>query len=114
MRHLVGARAQLKGVSVDLSNQIRSILKTFGLMPGKGAGHRFAIRVRDLLEGRPSLSAIIDPLLAAWQAVRAQIAVLDRRLIGLAKGDPTWGSPRRAINRARPTERVGFRGEAIG
>src|SRR3954469_11403407 len=28
MRHLVGARAQLMGVSVDLSNQIRSTLKT--------------------------------------------------------------------------------------
>jgi len=89
VRHLVGARAQLKGVSVDLSNQIRSILKTFGLRAGKGAGHPFAIRVRELLKGRPSLAAIIDPLLAAWQAVREQIAVLDRRLIRLAKGDPT-------------------------
>jgi len=89
VRHLVGARAQLKGVSVDLSNQIRSILKTFGLMAGKGAGHSFAIRVRELLEGRPSLAAIVDPLLAAWDAVREQIAVLDRRLIRLAKGDPT-------------------------
>src|SRR5829696_2194440 len=29
------------------------------------------------------------PLLAAWQAVREQIAVPDRRLIRLAKGDPT-------------------------
>ena len=74
VRHLVGARAQLKGVSVDLSNQIRSILKTFGLMAGKGAGHAFAIRVQDLLKGRPSLAAIVDPLLAAWQAVREQIA----------------------------------------
>ena len=89
VRHLVGARAQLKGVSVDLSNQIRSILKTFGLMAGKGAGHRFALRVRDLLGGRPSLAAIVDPLLAAWNGVREQIAVLDRRLIRLAKGDPT-------------------------
>ena len=89
VRHLVGARAQLKGVSVDLSNQIRSILKTFGLMAGKGAGHPFAIRVRELLEGRPSLAAIVHPLLAAWQAVREQITVLDRRLITLAKGDPT-------------------------
>jgi transposase len=89
VRHLVGARAQLKGVSVDLSNQIRSILKTFGLMAGKGAGHRFALRVRDLLESRPSLAAIVDPLLAAWEGVREQIAVLDRRLIRLAKGDPT-------------------------
>jgi transposase len=89
VRHLLGARAQLKGMSVDLSNQIRSILKTFGLMAGKGAGHTFAVRVQGLLEGRPSLAAIVDPLLAAWQAVREQIAVLDRRLIRLAKGDPT-------------------------
>ncbi len=89
VRHLVGARAQLKGVSIDLSNQIRSILKTFGLMAGKGAGNPFAIRVRELLKGRPSLVAIVDPLLAAWTAVREQIAVLDRRLISLAKGDPT-------------------------
>src|SRR3954465_10638382 len=35
-RHLVGARAQLMGVSVDLSSQIGSTLKTFGLMAGKG------------------------------------------------------------------------------
>jgi len=76
-------------VSVDLSNQIRSVLKTFGLMAGKGAGRAFVLRVRELLDGRPMLAAIIDPLLAAWQAVREQIAVLDRRLIRLAKGDPT-------------------------
>ena len=88
-RHLVGARAQPMGVSVALSNQIRSTPKTFGLRAGKGAGRAFACRVRELLGGRPTLAAIIDPLLAAWQAVRAQIAVLDRRLIGLAQGDPT-------------------------
>src|SRR5512144_3219910 len=29
VRHLVGARAQLVGVSIDLSHQIRSTLKTF-------------------------------------------------------------------------------------
>ena len=64
-------------------------LKTFGLMAGKGAGNPFAIRVRELLKERPSLAAIVDPLLAAWQAVREQVAVLDRRLISLAKGDAT-------------------------
>jgi transposase len=65
VRHLVGARAQLKGMSVDLSNQIRSILKTFGLMAGKGAGHTFAIRVQELLEGGPrwlpSLTRCLPP-----------------------------------------------------
>src|SRR5918995_7459859 len=38
VRHLVGARAQLMDVSIDLSNQIRSTLKTFGLMAGGGGG----------------------------------------------------------------------------
>lgn len=76
------------GVSIDLSNQIRSTLKTFGLMAGKGAGRVFELKVRDLLAGRASLAGIVEPLLAAWQAVRAQIAVLDRRLIALAKADP--------------------------
>src|SRR5215213_7402286 len=84
VRHLVGARAQLKGVSVDLSNQIRSILKTFGLLAGKGAGRAFENRVRELIVERPSVAAIVEPLLAAWHAVRTQIAVLDRRLIHLA------------------------------
>jgi hypothetical protein len=39
--------------------------------------------------GGPTLAAIIDPLLAAWKAVRDQIAVPNRRLITLAKGNPT-------------------------
>ena len=89
IRHLVGARAQLMGVAVDLSNQIRSTLKTFGLMAGKGAGRAFEIRVRDLIAPRPSVAAIVEPLLAAWRAVRDQIGVLDRRLIAFAKGDAT-------------------------
>lgn len=89
VRHLVGARAQLMGVSIDLSNQIRSTLKTFGLMAGKGAGRTFELRVRELLADRPTIADIVVPLLAAWRAVRAQITVLDRRLIALAKGDPT-------------------------
>lgn len=89
VRHLVGARAQLMGVAIDLSNQIRSTLKTFGLMAGKGAGHAFETRVHDLIASRPTVAAIVEPLLAAWRAVRGQIGVLDRRLIALAKGDAT-------------------------
>jgi transposase len=89
VRHLVGARAQLVGVAVDLSNQIRSTLKTFGLKAGKGAGRAFEARVRELIEGRPAIAGVVAPLLAAWRAVRDQIAALDRRLIAVAKGDPT-------------------------
>ncbi|BDL41778.1 IS110 family transposase [Methylorubrum sp. GM97] len=89
--HLVGARAQRMGVAIDLSNQIRSTLKTFGLMAGKGAGRAFENRVTELIEARPTIAAIVEPLLAAWRAVRGQIGVLDRRPIALAKGDATCG-----------------------
>lgn len=89
VRHLLGARAQLMGVSVDLSNQIRSTLKTFGLMAGKDAGRAFEARVRALIDGRPTIAGIIEPLMAAWCAVRTQIGVLDRRLVRLAREDAT-------------------------
>lgn len=86
--HIV-ARAQLMGISIDLSNQIRNTLKTFGLMAGKGMGRSFETRVHELIEARPAVAAIVEPLLAAWRAVRTQIGILDHRLITLAKGDAT-------------------------
>jgi len=38
IRRLVGARAQMVGISIDLSDQIRSTFKSFGLRAGGGAG----------------------------------------------------------------------------
>lgn len=88
VRHLVGARAQLVGISIDLSNQIRSLLKTFGLRMGGGAGRVFEAKVRGLVEGKP-VASVVEPLLAAWRTVRDQVAVLDRKLIEAARGDAT-------------------------
>lgn len=89
IRRLVGARSQLVGISIDLSNQIRSTLKTFGLRANGSTGRAFEAKVHDALGGRPEIVGIIEPLLAAWRAVRDQIAVLDRKLIAAVKADPT-------------------------
>ena len=35
------------------------------------------------------MAAIVEPLVAAWRAVRSQIGVLDRRFIAGPKGDAT-------------------------
>jgi transposase len=88
VRHLVGARAQLVGISIDLSNQIRSLPKTFGLRVGGGAGRVFEAKVRGPVEGKP-VASVVEPLLAAWRTVRDQVAVLDRKLIEAARGDAT-------------------------
>jgi len=89
VRHLVGARAHLVGISTDLSNQIRNLLRTFGLRVTGRAGGAFEAKVRGQVESRPEIAAVAEPLLAAWRAVRDQIAALDRTLIEAAKGDAT-------------------------
>lgn len=89
MRQLVGARAQLVGISTDLSNQLRSVLRTFGLRVAGRAGGTFEARIREQVEDRPELAAVTEPLLTAWRAVRDQVAALDRTLIEAAKSDAT-------------------------
>jgi transposase len=89
VRHLVGARAQLVGISTDLSNQLRSVLRTFGLRVAGRAGGAFEAKVREQVEGRPEIAAVAEPLLAAWRAVRDQVAALDRKLIEAARSDAT-------------------------
>ena len=84
-RSLLGARTQLLGIVTDLSNQIRGLLKTFGLVVPKGAGKIFEANVRRLLEGEPAVAAIILPLLESWRAVRVRAAELDRQLLAAAR-----------------------------
>jgi transposase len=77
-RALLGARAQLVGMTTRLSNMIRGVLKTFGLLPGAGRGLRFDRSVETLLEGAPEIGLIVRPLLATWRQLREQIAVFDK------------------------------------
>ena len=77
-RALLGARAQLVGMTTRLSNMIRGVLKTFGLLPGAGRGLRFDRKVEALLEGAPEIALVVRPLLATWRQLREQIAVFDQ------------------------------------
>jgi transposase len=88
VRTLVGGRAQLIAISNDLSNQIRGIMKTFGLVVPKGGGRRFETNVRALLEGQAALAGSVLPRLEAWRAVRVQTAKLDRQLVAVARKSP--------------------------
>ncbi|MDP9372511.1 MAG: IS110 family transposase [Chloroflexota bacterium] len=86
VRSLLTTRAQLVRMRVDLANQIRGVLKPLGLIAGKGGGQPFAERVRALVAGGPLRDAA-EALLAAWQCVGEQIAVLSRRLVAVARQD---------------------------
>lgn len=84
-RTLVGARGQLIKIVTELSNQIRGLMKTFGLVVPKGAGRVFEANVRHLLAGNNGLEQIILPLLEAWRGVRGRAAELDRQLVAVAR-----------------------------
>jgi transposase len=82
---LVGGRAQLTAMTTDLSNQIRGIMKTFGLIVPKGSGGIFERNVRALLEHSPAIAAVVIPLLDVWRMARQRTAALERRLLAAAR-----------------------------
>jgi transposase len=87
IRSLITGRAQLVPMRVDLANQIRGVLKPFGLVAGKGGGQRFMTRVQSLVAGGP-LQEVAAALLSAWLVVGKQIAILSCRLVNVARQDP--------------------------
>jgi transposase len=88
-RALLGARSQLVGMTTRLSNHIRGVLKTFGLLPGTMRGLPFDRRVEALLDDRADLAPIVRPMLAAWRQLREQIAVFDKAIREIVRQSAT-------------------------
>ena len=84
-RSLLAARAQLVKTKRDIENQVRGLLKTFGLLIGKVGVAGFEARVRDLLKPAPALGDVIEPLLAVRAAVRRELDALTKRVMVLAR-----------------------------
>lgn len=85
VRTLVAARSQLLKMTTQLSNQIRGLMKTFGLVVPKGAGRVFEGHVRSLLASNAGLEQIIMPLLDAWTGMRARAVELGKQLVTSAR-----------------------------
>jgi transposase len=87
-RTLVAARLRLVRVTTELSNQIRGLMKTFGLVIPAGKGGAFESNARTLLEDHDELARIILPILEAWRAARRQATELGRQLVAAARQSP--------------------------
>ena len=86
IRTLVSARRQLLKMRVQVSNQIRGLMKTFGLVVPKGAGSVFERNVRALLQDEENLGRIVLPLLHAWSDFRHRTAELHKQLVTGCQG----------------------------
>ena len=88
IRALLGSRALLVQLKRDLENQIRGLLKNFGLVIGRAKMNTFTAKAVELINGQPALAAAIEPLLKAREALARQIADLDRKVLRLARSEP--------------------------
>jgi transposase len=87
IRALLGSRALLVAMKRDLENQIRGLLKNFGLV-GRAKMNTFTAKAIELIGGAPALAAAVEPLIKAREALQRQIAGLDRKLLRLARSEP--------------------------
>jgi len=84
-RTLVTARNHMLKATTQLPNQIRGLMKTFGLVVPKSAGRVFEGHVRSLLASNAGLEQIILPVLEAWPGMRARAAELGKQIVVSAR-----------------------------
>jgi transposase len=87
MRALLTARKLLQTKYLDVTMSLRGVLRGFGLKVGSTTPRRFAARIRELVAGHATLTAIAEALLAARETLGAQLRDLDKRLRDQARKD---------------------------
>ena len=86
-RALLTARKLLQAKQNDVEMSLRGVMRGFGLKVGRTTPRRFAGRIRELVDGHPTLMAVAEALLTARDVLGGQLQGLERRLRLLAKGD---------------------------
>ncbi len=82
-------REQLIRARLAMGNQLRGLLKLFGLRMGKvTTPNKRAERLEALLGQKPELRPILAPLIAGLEALDAQIAASTRSIRARAAADP--------------------------
>jgi transposase len=87
IRALLGARKQLQAKVVDLEQTLRGLLRGFGLKVGDVSRGKLPARVRELAAGHAMLEKIVEPLLAAREAMWREFAKLHREVLAIVKED---------------------------
>lgn len=86
-RALLTARSLLQGKAIDLENEMRGLLRNFGLKVGQTASGTFERRILELVEHDAELAEIMEPLLAGRRKLREGLARLEKRVRSEAKHD---------------------------
>ena len=87
LRSLLVAREFFVNKLRDHENEIRGLLRPFGLKVGRVGAAGFEARVRELTEGRARLELIVDTLLRGRASMMDELAILHRELLRVTRND---------------------------
>lgn len=86
-RALLRARKLLQEKAIAIENDIRGLLRNFGLKVGIVGAAKFEARIKDLTEEMPDLEEFIDVLLAARRKLRDSFSRLHGKVLEIAGND---------------------------
>lgn len=89
IRSVLVARSRLVAIRRDLENQVRSMLKEYGLQFGRAIGSQFRRVVRELIADGHQLAPVVDALLAVHEQACGEQEKMDRQVRSLAREDAT-------------------------
>ena len=89
IRMLLTARKFVQTKLLDAENNLRGLLRNFGLKVGAVTRVQFERRILELLEQSPHLRLIIEPLLEVRRVLREQFQHLHKAMGRLAESDET-------------------------
>jgi transposase len=89
IRAVLSARSQLVAMRTGLYNQIRGLMKTFGVVLAPGKGATFEAEVLAGCPTDPLVRDAITALLAAWRVAGERKRALELQLVRLARGSDT-------------------------
>jgi transposase len=92
IRALLTGREVLVRTRVKIENEIRGLLRTFGVIFGKTTGG-FVRRADEIVAGEldasPGMRLVVETLLSTRTAILERIRGLDRQVLATAKSNPT-------------------------
>jgi len=88
VRSLLMARRQLLAIKRNLANQLRNVLKTFGLTRTSTAGRGWLAKVRAIVADTGWVAPVVEPMLKICAELDIQLAALNKQLLILAREDP--------------------------
>jgi len=106
-RALLTARKLLQAKRHDVEMNLRGVLRGFGLKVGPTTPKSFEARVRELVEGHPTLETVAEALLAARAELLRRFKELEKRLVAVGRDDARV----RRLTTVPPTPRGPPRGD---